>query len=337
MTTLVSYFDPQPTPADLPARLPDPFAPQPPAAIAQRAARELEALLQRGEPIAAQLFEGPRRGKMFGVLVVADATGRVGVLRGFSGMIEGSWQVPGFVGPLFAPELRDAVWPAGRDELAAFDRQLELLAARPEAIAVTAALARLDTLHAAANVALAQEHESRRQRRDQQRDEDAHRILSPADRAAAEQVRARTSHADTVAHRQQRRAQRLEREPAARVLRDLAQQRLGLQRQRAARSCELLEQLFAGYQIDSARGQRRSLRDLFAPAAPPGGAGDCAGPKLFAHAQREGLRPIALAEFWVGTPPSGAGRQTGIYHPSCARKCGPVLAHMLDGLTIDPG
>jgi tRNA pseudouridine32 synthase/23S rRNA pseudouridine746 synthase len=335
MTTLVSYFDPQPDPADLPARLPDPFAPGPPAAIAQRAAVELGALLQRGGSVSAQTFEGPRRGKMFGVLVVADAAGRVGALRGFSGMIDGSWQVAGFVGPLFSPAARDAVWPAGRAELAAFERQLGALSAAPEMIGATATLARLDALHAAANAALAETHEGRRQRRDEQREEEAHGIVSPAARAAAAQARARESHADTVTHRQQRRAQRLERESAAQVLRDLSQQRLSLERQRAARSCELLEQLFAGYQIDSALGQRRSLRDLFAPAAPPGGAGDCAGPKLFAHARREGLRPIALAEFWVGTPPSSAGRHTGIYHPSCARKCGPILAHMLEGLAVD--
>jgi tRNA pseudouridine32 synthase/23S rRNA pseudouridine746 synthase len=332
MTTLVTYFDPQPDPADLPARLPDPFAARAPAAIAQRAAVELEGLLHRGEPISAQLFEGPRRGKMFGVLVVADAAGRVGALRGFSGMIEGSWQVPGFVGPLFALAQREAVWPAGREELAAFDRQLADLAGAPEATAATAALAALDLLHAGSNAALALAHERRRQQRDDERTADARAILSPSDRAAAEEARVRASHADTVAHRQQRRAQRLEREPSERILRDLGERRLDLERRRAARSCELLEQLFAGYEIDSARGQRRSLRDLFAPGTPPGGAGDCAGPKLFGHAFREGLRPIALAEFWVGTPPSSAGRAAGIYHPSCQRKCGPVLAHMLEGM-----
>jgi tRNA pseudouridine32 synthase/23S rRNA pseudouridine746 synthase len=334
MAALVSYFDPQPDAADLPRRLPDPFAPQPPALIAQRAAQALAAELAAGEPVSAQLFEGPRKGKMFGVLVVADAVGRVGFLRGFSGMIEGSWRVPGFVGPLFAEALRDAVWPAGRDELASFDRQLQVLAEGPERAAAIAALARLQATHARDNAALAETHDLRRQGRFEQRAADARLDQSPDDRAAAEQTRARESRADTVMHRQQRRLQREQLQPLALVLRELEERRIALQRQRAVRSCELLEQLFAGYQIESARGQRRSLRDLFAPAAPPGGAGDCAGPKLFAHALRAGLRPIALAEFWVGTPPSNTGRHGGIFHPSCTHKCGPVLRHMLDGLSL---
>jgi tRNA pseudouridine32 synthase/23S rRNA pseudouridine746 synthase len=146
---------------------------------------------------------------------------------------------------------------------------------------------------------------------------------------------ARDSRADTVAERQLSRQHRLEREPFVKVLRDLDQQQAAIRRAQAARSCQLREQLYAGYRIDSARGERRSLPELFAPATPPGGSADCAAPKLFAHALREGLRPLALAEFWVGTPSSAGGRHGGTYHPACQTKCGPVLEHMLDGLIVD--
>ena len=58
-------------------------------------------------------------GKMFGVLVVADADGRVGWLRAFSGMLRGAWFVDGFAPPLFDPADRDRFWPAGEAALAA--------------------------------------------------------------------------------------------------------------------------------------------------------------------------------------------------------------------------
>jgi tRNA pseudouridine32 synthase/23S rRNA pseudouridine746 synthase len=80
----------------------------------------------------------------------------------------------------------------------------------------------------------------------------------------------------------------------------------------------------------------RSVRDLFAPDSPPGGAGDCAAPKLLAYAYREQLTPIALAEVWLGPPPPSGDRRTGNAYPACRGKCGPILAHMLAGLPAEP-
>src|SRR6185436_13859407 len=67
----------------------------------------------------------PREGKMFGVLVVADREGRVGYTCGFSGMLDGRWDQPGFVPPAFDVEARDAFWPAGEAELGATTAVLE--------------------------------------------------------------------------------------------------------------------------------------------------------------------------------------------------------------------
>jgi tRNA pseudouridine32 synthase/23S rRNA pseudouridine746 synthase len=105
---------------------------------------------------------------------------------------------------------------------------------------------------------------------------------------------------------------------------------------RAHRSRELLRQLQEGYAFRNARGETRSLRALFAPAEPPGGAGDCAAPKLLAHAYRLGLEPLALAEFWWGAPSSTGDRRTGTFYAACRGKCLPILGHMLDGLPADP-
>ncbi len=48
----------------------------------------------------APLF-GADRGKMFGVLLCRNVHGKEVVLHGFSGMFNGHWRAPGWVGPLF--------------------------------------------------------------------------------------------------------------------------------------------------------------------------------------------------------------------------------------------
>ena len=105
---------------------------------------------------------------------------------------------------------------------------------------------------------------------------------------------------------------------------------------RTARSRELLPAIQNTYHFANARGEVRALRDLFAPKEPPGGAGDCAAPKLLAQAYALGLRPLALAEFWWGAPPRTGDRRAGSFYPACQGKCPPILAHMLGGLPADP-
>lgn len=105
---------------------------------------------------------------------------------------------------------------------------------------------------------------------------------------------------------------------------------------RAALSRVLLPLIQDTYHFANAHGSIRSLRDLFAPAEPPGGAGDCAAPKLLAEAYRLGVRPLALAEVWWGAPPRSGDRHGGSYYPACRGKCAPILAHMLLGLPADP-
>lgn len=105
---------------------------------------------------------------------------------------------------------------------------------------------------------------------------------------------------------------------------------------RTARSRELLPAIQETYRFTNAFGEVRALRELFAPKEPPGGAGDCAAPKLLAQAYTLGLRPLALAEFWWGAPPRTGDRRAGSFYPACHGKCPPILAHMLRGLPADP-
>ena len=111
-----------------------------------------------------------------------------------------------------------------------------------------------------------------------------------------------------------------------------------LKSERKARSVALQEWLFRQYTILNARGESRTILDIFAGRGlvPPGGTGDCAAPKLLQYAYKNGLKPLSMGEFWYGPSPRKEVRRQGCFYPSCTGKCGPLLAFMLQGLDVEP-
>ncbi|MBV1860976.1 MAG: hypothetical protein KUG77_21345 [Nannocystaceae bacterium] len=112
--------------------------------------------------------------------------------------------------------------------------------------------------------------------------------------------------------------------------------RAALEAEQQATSRALLPKLQATYELRSARGETKGLEALFAPRPIPGGAGDCAAPKLLQHAYRLGLRPVALAEFWWGDATPAGGRHHGVFYPACRGRCAKILPFMLEGIECEP-
>jgi tRNA pseudouridine32 synthase / 23S rRNA pseudouridine746 synthase len=268
--------------------MPSPFGPPPEAA--RRAAEHLQAHL----PV-------PSEGKMFGVLVIDN-----GYLAAFSGMLDGRWEVPGFVPPAFDVAARAAFWPAGEAELAQIEAAL--VALEPARGQVAAAIAR----EQAALEALRVQHRERREARRMRRA--AGEASAPLD----QESRGDTAERKRFVH---------DAELAARA-KQLDEERARLVALRAERSRHFLHRLQDTYAFP--------LRALFAPGEPPGGAGDCAAPKLVAYALRHGLVPRALAEFWWGPPPPTGDRRHGVFYPACRGKCGPILGHLLAEIAEPP-
>lgn len=107
-----------------------------------------------------------------------------------------------------------------------------------------------------------------------------------------------------------------------------------MKRRRAGMSEELQKWIFRQYIVHNALGEKKSILDIFEEKGlvPPGGTGECAAPKLLEYAYRNGLRPIAMGEFWYGRSPETAVRTHGHFYPSCTSKCGPLLNFMMIGL-----
>lgn len=104
-----------------------------------------------------------------------------------------------------------------------------------------------------------------------------------------------------------------------------------LQQERRQRSAALQLKIFRHFDFCNSRGEYRNIVDIFAEAKrglPPGGAGECAAPRLLQYALSHGLTPVAMAEFWYGRSPSRYRRVHGLFYPSCIEKCSPILAYM---------
>ncbi|MBF5045614.1 RluA family pseudouridine synthase [Aggregicoccus sp. 17bor-14] len=310
-------FEPQPARSELPVRFENPFRPGPPAPLVRRAAETLQERLRQGAvPVDLGELQKPGGGKMFGVLVVATPDGQVGSLSAFSGMLAGRWQVEGFVPPVFEGAARDAFWPAAEAELDALGERHAVLSRD-----ATAMRERLEAL------TRAQKAEARALRDGHV---EARRHLRGPEARTARAYEAEEGARLEVAHAAQR-------APVEAPLQALDAERRALEHLRAERSRTLWRQLADTYLLSNARSETRRLGSLFAPEPPPGGAGDCAAPKLLAFAYRHGLRPLGLAEFWWGADAAGAERRQGDYSPACEAKCGRVLPFMLEGLHVTPG
>ena len=105
---------------------------------------------------------------------------------------------------------------------------------------------------------------------------------------------------------------------------------------RARMSDDLQKWIFENALVHNALGESTTIWGLFQNQGltPPGGTGDCAAPKLLEYAYKNGLRPLAMGEFWYGKSPETAVRTHGHFYPSCTSKCGPLLGYMTMGLNI---
>jgi len=101
--------------------------------------------------------------------------------------------------------------------------------------------------------------------------------------------------------------------------------------ERRAASHAILERLLDMYNFTNFRGETRNIRQAFTGKRIPMGTGDCCAPKLLNYAAKNGLRPIALVEFFWGKETVSGDRQQGEFYEACAERCQPLLGFMLCG------
>lgn len=298
---------------------------QSPRALAFVAARRVAAYVEQHPELTA----GEVCGKMYGVLVVEAPGGCLAFLAAHSGLLGGRNDWPFFVPPVFDAQQPDGHFKTKEREISIMNRRIAELMQRPQ---LFEARQRLDQVRQQTGRVIALEREevkARKARRDAMRREqpqmdDATKAMlireSQHDKA---QLRRLTKSCEATVAEHQEALDVLEREIEA------------LKRERRESSDALQRWLFDQYVMLNAKGMRRTLIDIFARfngTLPPAGAGDCCAPKLLQFAYAHNLRPVSLAEFWLGAPPPTEVRRHLQFYPPCRSKCYPILQFMLQGL-----
>ncbi|AFY94925.1 23S RNA-specific pseudouridylate synthase [Chamaesiphon minutus PCC 6605] len=311
-----------------------------------------------------------REGKMFGVLLVEKNTGEYYSIKAFSGLLNGEAVIDGWVPPIpgrdrVAIEEADTLKDLARmkQELIDLDRfstgeasaQADAFlrnASRTRTRTPTTARERYKLL--AAEFAdklekLAIEHRQRKAFRQQQRERFAAtlhdiELITALDRLAAE------SRQDGRERRQLKQERDAVLQPLQDVLDQTDDRIRELKQQRKIRSRQLQIQMHDAYRLMNFLGTSSSLRELM-PAGIPTGTGDCCAPKLLHYAASQGLKPMAMAEFWWGDGvdewmsgwvdgemrgrgDGGTGRKIqGEFYGACAERCQPLMGFMLAGLS----
>ncbi len=309
----------------LPRLFPSPFQAEP-HPLCVLAARELQDHLGQ----QAQWAEELQQGKMFGVLVVQDPSGRVGYLAAFSGNLAGMNHHERFVPPVF-----DLLNPNGffkveeqtitdlNHRIAVIEQGEEYLRAQKD-YRTCLEWVEEQLVESKANLKL------RKQQRDAMRQNNQ-------DAGLAEAL-VRESQHDKAEHKRLERQLQAVLEEKQTAFNRIENQLAQLKAQRKTLSAGLQMKIFDRFRMLNAMGEAEGLPAIFAPTAqgvPPAGAGECAGPKLLQYAFLHQLRPICMAEFWWGSSPKTEVRHHGHFYPACKGKCEPILGHMLKGLDVD--
>lgn len=276
-------------------------------------------------------------GKMMGVLVVRHQQGSLGYLAAYSGRLDDGNQHYGYVPPVFDILDEEGFYRKEEVAITAINHRVIALEKEDGYLEVKAALESCKQASGAALTALKTAHRAAKTARNEERsrlqpkkEEDALLRLTALDNESARH------------HYEWKDANRVwkkEVELAENRLREKEAPIILLKEERKQRSAQLQQKLFEHYTFLNARGEVKSLGQLFDVSennTPPSGAGECAAPKLLQYAYAHGYQPLAMGEFWWGKTIPSEVRHHGRFYPACKSKCEPILGHMLQGLNVAP-
>ena len=268
------------------------------------------------------------QGKMIGVLVSRTSEGKLCYTAAFSGNVGGRSTIEGFVPPIFDLVDPDGEFKKREAEISAINEQISILTDSVEFAllkkelneAVSVRDSEIEEMRTRMAVSKKKREELRLTCKDTTVIES---LIRESQFEKAELKRLKASWEERIS---------VIRSRLDAFTRDMET----LKQMRASMSENLQDWIFRQYLVHNAEGECISIADLFARQGltPPGGTGECAAPKLLEHAYLNGLKPLAMGEFWYGQSPRTAVRTHGHFYPSCTSKCGPLLGHMMKGLSF---
>ncbi|MGI9526707.1 MAG: pseudouridine synthase [Weeksellaceae bacterium] len=274
-------------------------------------------------------------GKMFGVLIVENQLGQLGYLAAFSGKINESNNLDGFVPPVYNVLEPDGFFRQGEQVLNKINQEISAL--------------ENSELYQKALQKLSQDkfklHEKLQNLKKQQKlaKNNRHQLREKAkelDYDSQNEILLKLENESKRDHFILKDLKRKIKENIAFTeaeVQGLKKPIDALKKQRKQLSSQMQKQMHQSFKFLNAQGESKNLLDIFNDynIIPPAGAGECAAPRLLNHAYKHELKPLAMGEFWWGESPPGLVRKHQYYYPACKSKCKPILTFMLQGLKVD--
>lgn len=306
-----------------------------------------------------------QQGKMFGVLVVETSGGKLGFLAAFSGNLQGKNNIEYFVPPVYDLLHPDEFFKVGEREISSINARIALMEGGDELASVKREIARVREKFEGEIQELKRRYKEGKVERERLRGELAsvvvpsnggahsgsgsqdvsHKVACPQDELLAQLTRQSQFQKAEIKRAEKGLKEALQ--PLEEKLVSLEEEIIRLREIRKVKSAALQEEIFRKFSFLNGNGVRKDMLDIFSEfykeqslregraILPPGGAGECAAPKLLQYAFLHGMRPISMGEFWWGDSPRGEIRRHGEFYPSCKGKCAPILGHMLKGLPVE--
>jgi len=327
----IVYFLPKKLIKDQNIEFRDPFD-NIPDEYALQAVTLLKERLKTDKSLIHPFFE-VNEGKMFGVLVVANASGLIGYLSAFSGMLHNQWAVSGFVPPIFDIDNMASLLREGEGQLNALSLRISALEKNDKRVEYLKAVNHIKQQSVDQLDVLKSVHRANKKHRKERREclcDDSHKAIELKHLSQESQDDKRELKAFKIMCQQNI-------DKAEQVLEQSFEHEIDdLKKTRKLLSQRLHAQAFELYQIRNYKGIEKPISTLFNNDLPPGGAGDCAAPKLLQYALNHKLTILSLSEFWWGASPKKEIRHHQQMYPPCRSKCHHILPFMFDGLLSQP-
>lgn len=267
------------------------------------------------------------KGKMLGILIVKDSQGKLGVIKAFSGLLNGKKEVNGWVSQIPGYSLialAESLTLKQLDEIKQEILFLKNLSLRQDYQKLSAEYQR-------------QWQDLKITHRQRKEDRDKNRFLA-TDTLEKEEL-------TKILHNLQQESRRDDWE--RRNLKHQWQDQLNplteeinianlkiqqLKQRRKELSKQLQAQMQTAYTITNFAGDSLSVGKLLGKTFIPTGTGDCCTPKLLHHAATNHLQPMMMAEFWWGENSPNGEKVEGLFYPACVERCQPLMGFLLSGL-----
>ena len=253
-------------------------------------------------------YEEVQKGKMFGVLLVEKADGERGYLTAFSGQIGGSGNWEGYV-PLVYNYLEEGQYfKVHEAEISEVNRKIDALESSNDYLSLLNSRSSIEKEAEKAISNHCKQMETAKALRDELRQTNLdsaaiERLLNESRFMKAELKRMKKHYKERL-------------EGVDCQIKTVESEIEAMKVQRKNMSDALQTWLFEHFEMLNCKGEKRNLIAIFndlEQKMPPSGSGECCAPKLFQYAFQHKMRPLAIAEFWVGDSPRQMIRHDGYF------------------------